>query len=36
MRKDAERATAIEQELETAFERWAELDARKNALSRGG
>jgi ATP-binding cassette subfamily F protein uup len=36
MRKDAERATAIEQELENAFERWAELDARKNALSRGG
>ncbi|MDH5175090.1 MAG: ATP-binding cassette domain-containing protein [Gammaproteobacteria bacterium] len=36
MRKDAERATAIEQELEAAFERWAELDARKNALSRGG
>jgi ATP-binding cassette subfamily F protein uup len=36
MRKDAERATAIEQELEVAFERWAELDARKNALSRGG
>jgi ATP-binding cassette subfamily F protein uup len=36
MRKDAERATAIEQALEVAFERWAELDARKNALSRGG
>jgi ATP-binding cassette subfamily F protein uup len=36
MRKDADRATAIEQELEAAFERWAELDARKNALSRGG
>jgi ATP-binding cassette subfamily F protein uup len=36
MRKDAERATAIEQELEAAFERWAELDARKNSLSRGG
>jgi hypothetical protein len=36
MRKDAERATAIEQELEVAFERWAELDVRKNALSRGG
>jgi len=34
MRKDAERATAIEQALETAFERWAELDARKNAGSR--
>jgi ATP-binding cassette subfamily F protein uup len=36
MRKDAERATAIEQELEAAFERWAELDARKSALSKGG
>jgi len=31
MRKDAERATAVEQALETAFERWAELDARGNA-----
>jgi ATP-binding cassette subfamily F protein uup len=31
MRKDAERAIEIEQWLETAFERWAELDAKKNA-----
>ncbi len=29
MRREAERAQAIERELETAFERWAELDARK-------
>jgi ATP-binding cassette subfamily F protein uup len=35
MRKDAERATAIEQELEAAFERWAELDAKKALLGRG-
>jgi len=35
MRKDAARATEIEQALEAAFERWAELDARKNALGRG-
>jgi ATP-binding cassette subfamily F protein uup len=35
MRKDAERATAIEQELEAAFERWAELDARKSQLGKG-
>jgi ATP-binding cassette subfamily F protein uup len=32
MRKDAERATEIEQWLETAFERWVELDAKKNAM----
>jgi ATP-binding cassette subfamily F protein uup len=35
MRKDAERSTAIEQELETAFERWAELDAKKSLLGKG-
>jgi ATP-binding cassette subfamily F protein uup len=35
MRKDAARATAIEQALEVAFERWAELDAKKNASGRG-
>jgi ATP-binding cassette subfamily F protein uup len=35
MRKDAARATEIEQSLEAAFERWMELDARKNALGRG-
>jgi ATP-binding cassette subfamily F protein uup len=35
MRKDAERATAIEQELEAAFERWAELDAKKALFGRG-
>jgi hypothetical protein len=35
MRKDATRATAIEQALEVAFERWAELDAKKNARGRG-
>jgi len=35
LRKDATRATAIEQALEVAFERWAELDARKNASGRG-
>jgi ATP-binding cassette subfamily F protein uup len=29
MRRDAVRAQEIERELETAFERWAELDARK-------
>jgi ATP-binding cassette subfamily F protein uup len=34
LRKDAARATAIEQALEAAFERWAELDARKNAAGR--
>jgi ATP-binding cassette subfamily F protein uup len=32
MRRDAARAQQIERELETAFERWAELDARSNAL----
>jgi ATP-binding cassette subfamily F protein uup len=31
MRQDAERAQAIERELEVAFERWAELDARRGA-----
>jgi ATP-binding cassette subfamily F protein uup len=31
MRQDAERAQAIERELEAAFERWAELDARRGA-----
>ena len=35
MRKDAARATAIEQLLETAFERWAELDAKRTELTRG-
>ena len=35
MRKDAARATEIEQALEVAFERWAELDAKKNASGRG-
>jgi hypothetical protein len=35
MRTDAARATAIEQSLESAFERWAELDAKKNASGRG-
>jgi ATP-binding cassette subfamily F protein uup len=35
MRKDATRATEIEQTLEVAFERWAELDAKKNASDRG-
>lgn len=34
MRKDAARATEIEQALEVAFERWAELDAKKSALGR--
>jgi hypothetical protein len=29
MRADAARAVEIEQLLEAAFERWAELDARK-------
>jgi ATP-binding cassette subfamily F protein uup len=31
IRQDAERAQAIERELEAAFERWAELDARRGA-----
>jgi ABC transport system ATP-binding/permease protein len=35
MRKDATRATVIEQALETAFERWAELDAKRTELTRG-
>jgi ATP-binding cassette subfamily F protein uup len=35
MRKDATRATVIEQALETAFERWAELDAKRIELTRG-
>jgi len=35
MRKDAARATEIEQSLETAFERWAELDAKRTELTRG-
>ncbi len=30
MRIDAARATQIEAELEAAFERWAELDAKRN------
>jgi ATP-binding cassette subfamily F protein uup len=30
MRLDAARATEIERELEAAFERWAELDARNS------
>jgi ATP-binding cassette subfamily F protein uup len=34
MRRDAARAQAIEQELEAAFERWAELDAKRNAAAR--
>ena len=34
MRKDGARATAIEQSLEAAFERWAELDAKKNTIDR--
>ncbi len=34
MRKDAARAQAIEQELEAAFERWAELDAKRIAAAR--
>jgi ATP-binding cassette subfamily F protein uup len=34
MRKDAARATDLEQALEVAFARWAELDAKKNALGR--
>ena len=34
MRKDGARATAIEQSLEAAFERWAELDAKKAAFDR--
>jgi ABC transport system ATP-binding/permease protein len=35
MRKDAARATEVERALEVAFERWAELDAKKNASGRG-
>jgi ATP-binding cassette subfamily F protein uup len=35
MRKDATRATEIEQALEVAFERWAELDAKASATGRG-
>jgi ATP-binding cassette subfamily F protein uup len=35
MRRDATRATEIEHALEVAFERWAELDAKKNASGRG-
>ncbi len=31
MRSDAARATEIERLLETAFERWAALDQRRNA-----
>jgi len=34
MRKEATRATEIEQALEIAFERWAELDAKKGASGR--
>jgi ATP-binding cassette subfamily F protein uup len=34
MRNDAARAQEIEQQLEAAFERWAELDARRNAATR--
>ena len=32
MRNDAERVTAIEAQLEAAFERWAELEARQSAV----
>jgi ATP-binding cassette subfamily F protein uup len=35
MRKDAERATTIEQALEAAFERWAEIDAKQALFSKG-
>jgi len=35
VRKDAARATEIERALEAAFERWAELDAKKSASGRG-
>ena len=35
MRNDATRATEIEQALEVAFERWAELDTKKSAIGRG-
>jgi ATP-binding cassette subfamily F protein uup len=34
MRSDAARAQEIERELETAFERWAELDAKRSAAAR--
>jgi ATP-binding cassette subfamily F protein uup len=34
MRRDAQRATQIEAELEAAFARWAELDAKKAAMGR--
>ncbi|HWJ04261.1 MAG TPA: ATP-binding cassette domain-containing protein [Steroidobacteraceae bacterium] len=34
MRADAARAQAIERELETAFERWAELDAKRSNAGR--
>jgi ATP-binding cassette subfamily F protein uup len=34
MRRDAARAQAIERELETAFERWAVLDAKRDAAGR--
>jgi ABC transport system ATP-binding/permease protein len=33
MQMDAARATAVERELEAAYERWAELDARKGGLT---
>ena len=35
MRNDAARATQIEQQLETAFQRWSELDQKKDAFARG-
>ena len=35
VRNDAARATEIERALEAAFERWAELDAKKSASGRG-
>jgi ATP-binding cassette subfamily F protein uup len=34
MRKDAARAQEIERLLEAAFERWAELDAKRSAATR--
>ena len=33
LRKDAERARVMETELEAAFERWAELEAKQNAVA---
>ena len=31
LRRDAARAVEIEQQLESAFERWADLDMKRNA-----